>query len=248
MQIKMPARRSLATELVEQLRQQIEAGVLAPGDRIPTERELVEDSGVSRTVVREAIARLAAEGIVEPRHGSGVFVTEPPPAPFQVTHGELDDLVEVTKLLQLRLAVEAEMAGLAALNRSDADLQMMRDLVERIARDIDETGDGTDADEALHLLIARASNNQYFVRFLEFLGTRLVPRRGLVTDDTEEERRAYLAGVHDEHRALIEAIAAGDEQGAREAARRHLEHGRSKLERFIERQRRSGRPALPPRG
>lgn len=213
--------------LVEQLRQQIEAGVLAPGDRIPTERELVEDSGVSRTVVREAIARLAAEGIVEPRHGSGVFVTEPPPAPFQVTHSELDDLVEVTKLLQLRLAVETEMAGLAAKNRSDADVSEMRALVDRIARDIAETGDGTEADEILHLVIARASGNQYFVRFLEFLGTRLVPRRGLVTDDTEEERRAYLALVHDEHRA-------------REAALRQLGHGRSKLARFVERQRRTG--------
>jgi DNA-binding FadR family transcriptional regulator len=239
MQIKMPARRSLASELVEQLRSQIEVGMLAPGDRIPTEKELVDSSGVSRTVVREAIARLAAEGIVEPRQGSGVFVTEPPPPAFQVTHDELESLVEVCQLLELRLAVEAEMAGLAARRRSEEDLAEMQELVDRIATDIVERGDGTEADEALHLAIARASGNQYFVRFLEFLGTRLVPRRGLVTDETHDERLAYLAEVHEEHRALVEAIERRDAEGAREAARRHLEHGRSKLANFIERQRRA---------
>ncbi|WP_176472990.1 FadR/GntR family transcriptional regulator [Sphingomonas lenta] len=248
MQIRMPARRSLASELVEQLRGQIEAGVLAPGDKIPTERELVEDSGVSRTVVREAIARLAAEGMVEPRQGSGVFVTEPPPPAFQVTHGELGDLIEVCRLLELRLAVETEMAGLAAERRSETDVAEMQGLVSRIAADIADRGDGTEADEALHLTIARASGNQYFVRFLEFLGTRLVPRRGLVTDESPEERRDYLTAVHDEHRALVDAIARKDADAARQAARRHLEHGRGKLERFIERQRGADKPARRPRG
>lgn len=234
MELKMRPRRSLASELVDHLRGQIESGALAPGDRIPTERELVEGSGVSRTVVREAIARLTAEGLLEPRQGSGVFVTEARSAAFHVSQGAFDDLVEVSRLLELRLAVEIEMAGLAARRRSETDVAEMRALIDRIAADIAATGDGSAADEALHGLIARASGNRYFGRFLEFLEMGLVPRRGLVRQSAEDDD-TYLDRVHDEHVALVEAIARRDIDGAREAVRRHLEHARMRLEDFLAR-------------
>ena len=232
MELKMRPKRSLASELVDHLRGQIESGALAPGDRIPTERELVEGSGVSRTVVREAIARLTAEGLLEPRQGSGVFVTEPRTTAFHVSQGEFDDLVEVSRLLELHLAVEIEMAGLAARRRSEADIAEMRVLIQRIALDSAATGDGSAADEALHGLIAQASDNRYFGRFLEFLEMGLVPRRGLLRQSAEDDG-AYLAKVHDEHVELVEAIARRDVDGAREAVRRHLEHVRARLEDFL---------------
>jgi DNA-binding FadR family transcriptional regulator len=228
-------RRTLATDLVDALRGQISSGALTPGNKIPTEKELVTISGVSRTVVREAVARLTAEGYLEPRQGSGVFVVTPPPAAFQVTHGELDDLDEVARLLELRQAVEAEMAGLAALRRSDADVEVMRELVDQIGRELAARADTTDSDEALHARIARASGNQYFSRFLDFLNIRMVPRRDLVTDLSDAERIAYFAQVHEEHVTLIDAIARRDADAARCAARSHVENAREQLERFIER-------------
>ena len=242
MELKMRPKRALASELVDHLRRQIESGALAPGDRIPTERELVEGSGVSRTVVREAIARLTAEGLLEPRQGSGVFVTEPRTTAFHVSHGEFDDLVEVRRLLELRLAVEIEMAGLAARRRSEADVAEMRVLIQRIALDVATTGDGSAADEALHGVIARASGNRYFGRFLEFLEMGLVPRRGLLRQSAEDDG-AYTARVHEEHVALVDAIARRDVDGAREAVRRHLEHARARLEDFLARSDASADPA-----
>lgn len=235
MQIKTLARRTLAAELVEELRMQIQAGDLATGKRIPTEKELVHNYGVSRTVVREAVARLTAEGYLEPRQGSGVFVTTPAPAAFQVTHTELDDLVEVIRFLELRQAVEVEMAGLAALRRTEEDVVAMRQLAMRIGEDLKAGTPSTEADEALHMLIAKASGNRYFVRFIEFLELRMVPNRNLVTDLDEATLATYFSQVDAEHLALIEAIARGDSEAARLAARQHLDNARGQIENFITR-------------
>ncbi|HZU62258.1 MAG TPA: FadR/GntR family transcriptional regulator [Novosphingobium sp.] len=240
MQTKPLARRTLATELVEELRSQIEAGALVPGNRIPTEKDLVNSYGVSRTVVREAVARLTAEGFLEPRQGSGVFVTMPPPAAFQVTHTELEDLVEVIRFLELRQAVEVEMAGLAALRRSDEDVAAMHACAAQIGREFAAGKSSTEADEELHALIAKASGNQYFVRFIEFLELRMVPRRNLVTDLNEAQRAAYFSAVDGEHVALIEAIARQDSEAARAAARQHLENARRQIEDFIARRQPAG--------
>ena len=235
MQPKPLTRRTLAAELVEELRAQISAGVLSSGNRIPTEKDLVNSYGVSRTVVREAVARLTAEGFLEPRQGSGVFVTTPPPAAFQVTHIELEDLVEVIRFLELRQAVEVEMAGLAAMRRSEEDMAAMRACVAQISREFAAGKSSTAADEELHALIAKASGNQYFVRFIEFLELRMVPRRNLVTDLDETALKAYFAKVDAEHVALIEAIARQDSEAARQAARQHLENARAQIEDFIAR-------------
>lgn len=236
MQGRAIERRTLAAELVDRLRGEIADGAMAPGDRIPTEKELVTSYGVSRTVVREAIARLTAEGYLEPRQGSGVFVTAPPPAAFQVMHSELDDLLEVSRLLELRMAVEAEMAAFAAQRRSDEDVEVLRALVAQV-RDELAAGEGrTDADEALHARIALASGNHYFVRFLEFLEVRMVPRRDIVTDIPAVELGVYWRSLHDEHVALVEAIARGDAEQARRAARRHLENAHRQLTDFHARQ------------
>lgn len=242
MQIKPLARRTLAADLVEELRAQIVAGQLAAGDRLPTEKDLVNNLGVSRSVVREAVARLSAEGYLDPRQGSGVFVTTPPPVAFQVTHDELEDLVEVVHFLELRRAVEVEMAGLAALRRTDEHVAAMRKLVARISRDLKAGEPNTEADEALHMLIAQASGNKYFVRFIEFLELRMVPRRNLVTDLESHERADYFAQVDAEHRTLLEAIANRDSAAAQEAARQHLGNSMQQIEQFIARR----RPAATP--
>lgn len=235
MQAKPLARRTLAAELVDELRTRIGAGALVPGDQIPTEKDLVNTYGVSRTVVREAIARLTAEGFLEPKQGLGVFITMPPPMAFQVTHTELEDLVEVIRFLELRQAVEVEMAGLAALRRSDEDVVAMRACVEQIGREFAAGQSTTEADEALHALIAKASGNQYFVRFIEFLELRMVPRRNLVTDLDGAALAAYHKQVDAEHVALIDAIERKDCEAARNCARQHLENARRLLEEFIAR-------------
>ena len=217
-------RKSLSSSLVETLKERMRSGELTPGDRLPTERALVADMGVSRTVVREAVARLAAEGLVEPRQGSGVFVTDQARLDaFEIGRQEMENVKDVANLLELRLAVETEMAGLAAERRSRKDVLALKSCMDVLHDLIMHHEDALEADMALHLAIATATGNQYFYRFLEFIGPKLVPPRWLIRDDRDENyRQSYLLSIHREHEAIVKAIIEGNARAARAAARNHL--------------------------
>lgn len=215
---------SLADALFARLDREIRAGAYDAGDRLPTEKEIAEREGVSRTVVREAIARLVAQGLVEPRQGTGMFVSEMVAyPPFQVTPGELGGLDEILKLLELRLAVESEMASLAALRRSFDDLAEMRACLAAIEANAN-ADEQVKADADFHAAIARASRNDYFQRFIDFLGARLVPPRSLLLQGQPPEAyEVYGRTLADEHREVFQAIADQDPVRARAAARRHMQ-------------------------
>ncbi|MEO7691173.1 MAG: FadR/GntR family transcriptional regulator [Sphingomonas sp.] len=220
---------SLADDLVKQFERSIEAGDMPAGSRFPTEKAITDSFGVSRTVVREAFARLAARGLLESRRGSGAYVAETARyKAFQVMPDEMGDMDDVIKLLEMRMALETEIAGLAASRRSDEDLTEMRKWLElmRASVDIDEA---VAADMAFHRAIAAATRNEYYLRFMDFLGIRLVPpRRLLLKGRVDAEHRAYAREIHCDHEAILLAIAARDAPLARLAARRHM---RKSLER-----------------
>ena len=221
---------SLSDALFKKLEERIRTGEMPPGSRFPSQKDLCETENVSRTVVREAVARLAAQGLTTSRQGSGVFVAETAQyRAFQVTRDELSELADVIKLLEMRLAVETEMAALAAARRTTADIGAIR---EALAQMDDVMGDpeaAARADSAFHLAIARATQNDYFVRLVDFLGVRLVPPRNLyLRDETEEAHRAYAAKVRAEHEALVDAIVRMDTVRAREAARHHMQESLSR--------------------
>src|SRR5215510_11354807 len=113
----MPDKRSssnLAERVLTRLSADIRGGRLAPGDRLPTEQELTSSMGVSRTVVREAVAALRADGLVVTRRGSGAYVAENPTGPFRIAAPPAGSLAAVLDVMELRLAVEVEAAGFAA--------------------------------------------------------------------------------------------------------------------------------------
>ncbi|KAB2875677.1 MAG: FadR family transcriptional regulator, partial [Bauldia sp.] len=117
------APRNLTSELASRLSEEIVAGKLAPGTRLPTEHELMRSFGVSRTVVREAIAALRSEGLVETRQGSGAFVAaDSRRRPFRIDPEGLESVEQVLDVLELRICIEVEAAGLAAERRSTADI------------------------------------------------------------------------------------------------------------------------------
>jgi GntR family transcriptional repressor for pyruvate dehydrogenase complex len=214
---------SLADDLVARLEAQIESGTMPPGTRFPSEKAITEDFGVSRTVVREAFARLAARGLLVSRRGSGAYVADDAQyRAFQVTAGEVGEIDDVIRLLEMRMGFEAEMAGLAAERRSEEDLAAIRSALAAMAASTD--GDlAVAADAAFHAAIARASGNPYFLRFTEFLGVRLVPSRRLYlrTGDARTHQR-YAQTINRDHQAIYDAIEAQDPAAARRAARRHI--------------------------
>ncbi len=215
---------SLADDLVRIFEMQIEHGTLAPGARFPTEKTITEDFAVSRTVVREAFARLAARGLLESRRGSGAYVAANARyRAFQVTPDELGAIEDVLRLLEMRVGFETEMSSLAAERRTDADLAAMRDALAAMERSHDTDG-SVAADADFHAAIARASQNDYFQRFTEFLGVRLVPSRRLyLQSDDPAVHKAYARTINRDHQAIYRAIEAQDPTRARSAARRHMQ-------------------------
>ena len=216
---------SLTDRLFEKLAARIQTGAIEPGARFPSQKEIAEDEAVSRTVVREAVARLKAQGLAESRRGSGVYVaTTARFAAFQVTPDELTELSDVIKLLEMRLAIEAEMAGFAAARRTTEDIGAMRDALRRMVEVGDDAAAAAEADASFHLAIARATRNEYYVRLAEFLGMRLVPPRSLyLRDQPLSAHHDYAEKVRAEHDAILDAIVRMDVDQARIAARRHMQ-------------------------
>jgi GntR family transcriptional repressor for pyruvate dehydrogenase complex len=226
----------MTDELFRKLEQSILQGHLARGAQFPSQKEIAVTENVSRTVVREAVARLAAQGLVTSRQGSGVFVSDwSRYRAFQVTQEELSELADVIKLLEVRLAVETEMAGLAAARRTTADIGVIRAALRQMEEDRDDLEAAARADGAFHLAIAHATQNEYYIRIVEFLGVRLVPPRNLyLRGRPEEDHQSYAATVRAEHEALLDAIVRMDTAAAREAARRHMQESLSRHSRLSE--------------
>jgi DNA-binding FadR family transcriptional regulator len=215
---------TLVVQISNLLRKAILAGQYQPGEKLPSEAKLTEAHGVSRTVVREAIAALRADGLVEPRRGAGVFVLEPGAAhaqPFQnIDHARISSIIE---LLELRGAVEVEAASLAAMRRSPAQEEEIMEKHAAVQACIAAGKPTSEADFELHKAIAKATNNPRFVEFLDLMGTSAIPRAALQTSSEDRTSPAYLTHIHEEHARIVSAISNGDAEIARDAMREHLQ-------------------------
>jgi GntR family transcriptional repressor for pyruvate dehydrogenase complex len=211
-------------ELTRTLSAEIRSGRLQPGSRLPTEQVLSETTGVSRTVVREAIAALRADGLVTTRQGLGAFVAaDVQQRPFRIDSNELKSTLDVIQVLELRMSLEIEASGLAAERRSNADLARIKAALHAIDEQIENGGSAVEADFNFHLAIFKAAQSRYFPQLLEFLGHYIIPRQRVnMVNESDAQRRQYLQRIQAEHIAMFEAIRAGDPAAARRSARRHL--------------------------
>jgi GntR family transcriptional repressor for pyruvate dehydrogenase complex len=228
--------RSLAHDVVDALSGRIRDGSLAPGEKLPTEAAIMEEFGVSRTVVREAISRLQAAGLVATRHGVGTFVVGMgDAATFRISPDQLGTLQDVIAALELRIAVETECAALAAVRRTPENLQTLRNALRAFIAAIEEGRDAVGPDFQFHLEIARASQNSHFVDLMATLGGTMIPRARLEPAvPLTPEREAYLRRVNTEHESIVDAIARQDPEAARAAMRTHLANSRERRRRLAE--------------
>mgnify|MGYP001817132560 CR=1 FL=1 len=229
-------RRTLAASVRAKLLDQINAGAYAPGDKLPSEARLTQEFSDSRTVIREAIASLRADGLVESRQGSGVYVLATEKAsllPFQeVDPSRVSSMLEI---LEIRTAVECESAALAAVRRSPAQEGKIIDAFHDFCAAAEAGQKTTTADFALHMAIAEAANNARFTEFLSLIGPDSIPRRTLETDHTEAERGEYVKMLCTQHEAIVNAILEGDEEGARAAMRDHLRSSQARYRTLLRR-------------
>jgi len=226
------AAQSLAHALTERLGAEIVSGRLAPGARLPTEQELIASAGVSRTVVREAIAALRAEGLVVTRQGAGAFVAEGSRRPFRIEAADLSSLPEVLAVMELRTGIEVEAAGLAAERAGAADVRAIAAAYDAIGAAIARHDAAIEEDFAFHRAIALATGNPQFSRFLEYLGRFIIPRQTIRVATGAAERIAYLRTFQKEHLAILKAIRAKSVLRARTAMRAHLLNSRKRYRRL----------------
>jgi len=221
--------RSLAQEVVDALSAQILGGDFSPGSKLPSEMELMHAQGVSRTVIREAILKLQAAGLVETRPGIGSFVlakSTTPTRPLDVSAASATTQAELLAILELRMCIETETAAFAAQRATQQEIDALRRALLAIETLAKAGQDAAAADFAFHMLIARATGNAYLVRVLEQLDPAALPRARL-------DPGRYLSRVNSEHNDVFEAIARGDSDGARAAMRTHLVNSRERFRRAI---------------
>ena len=220
----------LAERLVGELAGEIRGGTLRPGQRLPTEAETVSRFGVSRTVVREALSRLQAAGLVETRHGVGTFVAAKREGGLRADAAEIATVIDLLAMLELRISIESEAAALAARRRTAAQLEGMRRALERFEAEVAAGRDTVEADFAFHTLVAEATDNRYFTSVMASFGPKAIPRAGLKNPGMAEgAKREYLQQVNREHQDIYGAIVRGDADGARAAMRNHIGNGRERL-------------------
>ena len=208
--------RKLYQQVAEALAARITSGQHAIGDRLPGERDLAEEFKVSRPTIREAMIALEMRGIVEARHKSGIYVTQTSSANRQF--GDLD--VGAFELVEARLAVEGEAAALAATAIDDDTLAQLTGLLNTMAIETEQRGK-VDVDRTFHLLIAGATGNSVIRSMVETLWD-LRESSPLCVHMFAAARRNGVAPRVDEHRAIVNALAAHDSKAARAAMRAHL--------------------------
>ncbi|SMD17078.1 FadR/GntR family transcriptional regulator [Rhizobium sp. RU36D] len=211
----------LPARIAGQIGREIAEGRIAPGDKLPTEHILAKTFGVSRSVVREAIAQLRNEGLVETRQGVGAFVTETSARQsLRIEQGELHDRESFRSLFQLRMPLEIEAAGLAALHHDADDLQKLDEALAQMTGAEKWTEQGIAADLVFHRVLAAATHNEYYPLFIGFIAERisLAINAARATAVLEEIVEITIA----EHVAVRDAVASRDPLKARQAMRQHL--------------------------
>lgn len=222
-------RPNLTADLVDRLTDSIRRGFVRPGEKLPSESAMVDSYGVSRTVVREAISRLQAAGLVETHRGRGSFVLAiPSAAPLELGPADVRTLDDARELVEFRTAVEIEAAALAATRRTARDLADIREAHERLQRSAERPDRTMQADLAFHLAIATGAHNHYFGHLLRSFGPGLMvlPPDRVADPDSIADHLAVVAREHDE---IYRAIERGDPDAARAAVRLHLGNTAARL-------------------
>jgi GntR family transcriptional regulator, transcriptional repressor for pyruvate dehydrogenase complex len=226
---------SLADEAYERLSLQLDMNLWKVGEKLPTEMALADSLGVSRPVIREALARLRADGRIETRQGAGAFVADRNKiAAFRMVAQSKDQTAAQAEreVLELRQIVEAGAAELAALRRTDNDLQTIRVALEGMHAALEQRTDGSVHDDAFHSAIAHASHNSQIAKFVEFLGAQFSDSRKATWDDIGYGVGIATVGQSD-HAAIYKAIVAGDSAKAKRISHSHVQRGIDRIDQRI---------------
>jgi GntR family transcriptional regulator, transcriptional repressor for pyruvate dehydrogenase complex len=227
---------SLVDEAYHRLLLQLDMKLWKAGEKLPTEKALGESLGVSRAVIREALARLRADGRIETKQGAGAFVADRSKiAAFRTENGaeESDPLLQELEILELRQIVEAGAAELAAARRTKDDLKAIRAALEAMHESLDARSDGSIHDDAFHNAIAAASHNSQIAKFVQFLGAQFSESRKATWDDIGYGVGIAAVGQSD-HSSIVKAIEIEDGAKAKRLSHAHVQRAIDRVQQRIE--------------
>jgi GntR family transcriptional repressor for pyruvate dehydrogenase complex len=226
----VPAQRRgrLGDQVYGRLLEEIVSGRYAVGDRLPGENDLAETFEVSRPVVREALNRLQADGLVTSRQGAGTFVARVPPRQI-VKLAPGASIAGILRAFEVRIALEGQAARLAAERRSNSELAAIHDALDTMTGALEAGKPAKDADFAFHRCVAVASGNMTLVEILDGLSETVGNGMTVALSITRQGTQQRTARVIDEHVRIYEAIAASEPDSAELAMRYHIDQARKRL-------------------
>ncbi len=211
-------RRPLYQQVGDRLREFIDTSGMQPGDKLSNVRDLAAELQVGRSSIREAITALRAQGIVEVRHGDGIYLLQRPEDVISSLATELVDThVDHPYIWETRQALEAQCARLAAMHATAEDLSEMDAALEQMSDEIDAGLPGLGGDRRFHLSVATAAHNPLLIKLLKGLG-RALDR----TSESSLTRPGQPARSLAEHRGIVEAIRSRDPAAAADEMLAHL--------------------------
>ena len=224
----------LPDEMATELGNSIRAGELKSGDRLPSERELGEQFGVSRAVVREALSMLKSEELITVKRGIGAFVTERNQRnSFRMPSVDVEEIDALGLVMELLITIEVAATKLAAFRRTPEDLKRIRRSLIGMEYEIAHDRLGDVEDFAFHESIVAATHNPHFQALSAHLeqGARRVIQQ--TRKNTKKHHADLIEQVQQEHKAIYEAIAAGDGQAAAHAAETHLHNSAKRMNIYL---------------
>jgi len=211
----------LSTLVASSISREIAQGRLKPGDQLPTEQQLAQTFGVSRNVVREAIARLRSEGRIWSQQGRGAFVADQPNTTvLTIDYEALQQAAAFRSLFELRGILEVQAAALAAQRRTNDDVAAMRNALETMSNAPYGSVMWLQTDLEFHKTVAAATGNAYMVQFLMFVSERV--RDSILASGNQQKSEELASVTLGEHQRILDAIEARDAEGAQGAMRAHL--------------------------
>ncbi|MYW65511.1 FCD domain-containing protein [Streptomyces sp. SID8379] len=213
----MGARPRLYEQVLDRLRAYVAEGGLRAGDRLPTERDLAARLGVSRASVKQAIVVLEVQGLVEVRHGGGTYLVRDGLDVAEPVERLVERKKRLPDVLEAREALETKLAELAAERRTDADLTALRSALDRMAEDIGAGGLGIEGDRLFHAAVTAAAHSALLAAFMAEIDEPIAESR---SESLRQPRRPGRSLA--QHRAILEAVEAGNGRGAAAAMRRHV--------------------------
>lgn len=226
---------SVTSEIVDWLNQQIETEQLKPGEKLPSESELCERFSVGRSAVREALSQLKSEGIVTAQQGRGVFVNERSARQtFRLQYPSLDDPEGLAHIIELLVTFESAAARYAALRRTPEDIKRIKRALIGMEYAIVHDQLGEEEDFSFHQAIVDATKNPHFRALNDYLEQHARKLIRKARSNTAEKYGDLIQDVQDEHKAIFNAIEAGDAVTAGNAAETHLRNAAKRLNMYLQ--------------